>query len=285
MLVLTGARKLQVLLGEAIATEQLEVNASWGDYKSPAFTPGGTDLATNGVTPVDVVPAPAADTARMVKDLTVYNADTIGHVVILQVVGGSGTRRRYADYIPPGGSLIVGESKSVNAPASVSDKFMLPMGFLAANLTAALTTVSNASYFQYMGRTARRFTQATLRYRISTAAVTVTWAEVAIFVGTPVLGGNPSLTRRGFTNVASVVTSLGQKSTVIAATVEAGEDVWAVYGGQSTTVMQLRAGLADDLQTGVYCSQATTRPSTCAIPFTPTLAGATGVLAWLALDF
>jgi hypothetical protein len=119
---------------------------------------------------------------------------------------------------------------------------------------------------------------------VTTAAGTITWAEVAIATGTPSPGGNPALTRRGFTDVAAVVNSLGQKSiTVNVSGIAAGDDIWAIVGAQATTALAIRAGLADDLQLGGQASRAATRPSTMASPETFTIEGATAACPWVGL--
>lgn len=110
-------KSLEIKLGEAHATTQCDVVACWGDYTSSSFTPGETGTVTNDTTAVTVAAAPAASTQRLVQEVCVYNADTIPHVVILQVhdTAGGGTvrvvRRRVVGpledwaYAPAGATL------------------------------------------------------------------------------------------------------------------------------------------------------------------------------------
>ena len=171
-----------------------------------------------------------------------------------------------------------------SAPATLP-KIRLPPTFQCANLTATKTCTSNTSFAVYLGRADSAPTSVVVRLRVTTAAATITWAEVAIATGTPSPAGNPSLTRRGFTDVAAVVNSLGQKSiTVSVSGIAAGDDIWVVFGAQATTALVVRAGLADDLQLGGQASIAATRPSTMASPTVFTIEGATAACPWVGLQ-
>ena len=98
---------------------------------------------------------------------------------------------------------------------------------------------------------------------MTVAGVTITWAEAACATGTVVAVGSPTLTNRGYTNVAAVVNSTGIKTTSITTTgIVEGDDLWILLGNQASTVMQLRAGsIVDDLWSGMLAT-ATARPST-----------------------
>lgn len=168
-------------------------------------------------------------------------------------------------------------------------RVILQPGFATANLTATKSLTSNSAFAVYMGRAPAALTSVQARYRVTTAAVTITWAEVALAKGAPVVGGNPTLTVVGFTNVAAVVNSTGQKTTTISVSggqsVAAGDDVWLIIGNQSTTAAIVRAqSIADDLQTGTQASRAATRPSLAVGGGQVyTIEGATTLAPWIAM--
>ena len=81
---------VQVVLGGAITTSQLNCFASWRDITTTAYTPGKSVTNTNSTTDVDLVSAPGASTQRVVDYLSVYNADTVAATVTLKF-GVSGT--------------------------------------------------------------------------------------------------------------------------------------------------------------------------------------------------
>lgn len=86
MIVLTETTdNLQVVLGGAVATNQLRCMASWRDITASAYTPGRTLTNTNSTTDVNVVPAPGASTQRVVDFLSIYNADTAAATVTLKL--------------------------------------------------------------------------------------------------------------------------------------------------------------------------------------------------------
>jgi hypothetical protein len=53
------------------------------------MTPGVTLSSTNGTTEVEIVPAPAASTQRVVNYMSVFNSDTVNHTVILELFDGT----------------------------------------------------------------------------------------------------------------------------------------------------------------------------------------------------
>jgi hypothetical protein len=68
--------KIEIVLDGAITTNQLEWTSSYFDRVGTTSTPGDHEGLTNDTTNVDVVTSPASG-ARIVKEITVYNADTV----------------------------------------------------------------------------------------------------------------------------------------------------------------------------------------------------------------
>lgn len=99
-------KKLQVVLAGAVTTNQLHLNVTWADTQNGAtFVPGSASALTNGATPVDIVPAPAASTQRQVKELTAQNTDTVAATVTVQTVDGANTRSNIVVTIQSGETL------------------------------------------------------------------------------------------------------------------------------------------------------------------------------------
>jgi hypothetical protein len=291
MILATVNQSIRAYLSGAPAANQPIFVADWADLTVSAITPGAANGTLNGVTPVTIVVAPAGSTYRQVKGLSIFNNDTGPVMVTVEVLDtaaqrtvirvtleakeqlffeqGAGWTTLNAAGAPKTGGIVVRTAQLMKSP-----------GTDAANLTAALTITTANTFYLYMGVCPRASSSILMRYRVSTAAVTVVWAETAVYRGTPVVGGNPALTLLGYADVAAVVTSLGQKSTTIALSIQAqaGDDLWLAIGNQATTPMQIRASLADDLQAG-YLASGAFRPSTAG-NHSPTLAGATVALPW-----
>ncbi len=86
MPVLTSTGKLQVVLGGAVTTNQLQCVASWRDITTgPTYVPGTSTVNTNDTTVVDWVTSPAASTQRVLVNLSVYNKDTVSATVTIMV--------------------------------------------------------------------------------------------------------------------------------------------------------------------------------------------------------
>ena len=70
-------RKIQVILAAAKTTSDLQWTACYQDQSSTYTLPLANTGTTNGLTSVDVIPAPAASTSRHIISLNLYNADTV----------------------------------------------------------------------------------------------------------------------------------------------------------------------------------------------------------------
>lgn len=76
---------LQVVLGGAITTNQLECMVSWRDRTSTTFTADRTVTTTNNTTNVTIAAAPAASTQRAIDFISIYNKDTVNAVVTVKL--------------------------------------------------------------------------------------------------------------------------------------------------------------------------------------------------------
>jgi len=75
---------LQAVLAGAVTTYQLNCLTSWRDVTTTAYTPGRTAADTNSTTDVNIVPAPAASTQRVVDFVSIYNKDTVAATVTIK---------------------------------------------------------------------------------------------------------------------------------------------------------------------------------------------------------
>ncbi len=84
MLVLDATSKsLRMVLGEAHTTNPVDFTVAYADATTTAFTEGGGPVQSNGTTNTELLAAPSASTQRVVKDITIFNNDTVSHVVTL----------------------------------------------------------------------------------------------------------------------------------------------------------------------------------------------------------
>lgn len=86
MIILTETTdKLQIVLGGAITTNQLQCFASYRDVTTSGLTPGRNGTNTNSTTDVDIVTSPASSTQRIIDYVSVYNNDTANAVVTIKM--------------------------------------------------------------------------------------------------------------------------------------------------------------------------------------------------------
>lgn len=105
MIHLTDTDKIQVVLGAAITTNQLQCIATWADITdTPTYSPGRSVALTNSTTAVDLVAAPASGVVRRVQLISVVNTDTVSATVTI-VMDVSGTDKAIWS-----GVLVAGEA-------------------------------------------------------------------------------------------------------------------------------------------------------------------------------
>jgi hypothetical protein len=99
-------RKIQIVLAAAVAANQLPVVANYVDTTATATTPGSQNAASNSMTAVDVVAAPAASTQRIVQSMSIQNADTANATVTVRYNDNGTTRDMVKVLLNPGQSLV-----------------------------------------------------------------------------------------------------------------------------------------------------------------------------------
>ena len=158
--------------------------------------------------------------------------------------------------------------------------------------TAPIPTVQHADngcHAIYLGRANEAITTITIRYSVITAMDPGggSWAEAAIYKGTPVLGGAASLTRLGYTDIVGVVNSTGRKSTVISLSgVAATDHLWVIIGGKKGSgfgkhLASYYGTAPDELESG-RCLGFTGQPSVTSTPSSSVLGRTVDVL-WYAI--
>lgn len=275
---------------------------SYVDMTTSATTPASDGGDITSATTTTIVASPAASTQRLLKWVSIYNRGTIANTVTVKhyVNAKSRVLRQWtlqagesASYEDTGGWRYfdaAGQEKSdliVAAPIPAMHNSPI---YASANLTATKTITSTRSFALYMGKAPRSLTQVQMRNRVTTAAATITWAEVGLAKGAPALGTNPTLTMVGFADVSATFNSTGQKSTTInvsaSQSVSAGDDLWLVIGNQATTACVVRAqSIADDLQAGYQASVVGQPSLLIGVPTSFTLESATTLAAWLTMFY
>lgn len=96
---------VQVVLGGSVATNQLQCVTSWRDRTTTTFTPGRTLSVTNDTTDVNIVPAPAASTQRIIDFISVYNSDTDDMTVTIKIDANGTEYIIWRDVLSPGDTV------------------------------------------------------------------------------------------------------------------------------------------------------------------------------------
>lgn len=287
---------IEIVLTVAVATNEFQFNSFYVDHTSSSLTPGASNGTTNGTTAVTAVNSPSASTQRQVKYLTIYNNDTISNILTVRFDDGTNERNIIKIILQPGETLeyvankgwrifdpygIRKEGSNLSVP---KPKLLVNPGFVL-NTVGTRTLTSTQTVASYIGRAEYPYTSAILIYRMTTGMATITWAEVGIASGTFNMGGDQTLTTRGFTDVSAIANSTGIKNTTVSLSgVKTGMDLYCMIGVNATTPGIVRAGLGDDITSGVL-SAATARPSTMSANTSFTLAANTDTQIWWSVYF
>lgn len=270
---------------------------NWVDVTSASLPAEGSTQVVDSVGGTyTLAAAPAASTNRVVKSIAIENIDatTPTTVTVRKLVGASGYAQRVAT-LQPGQGLHYEDGagwyvrSAVEQPVQTPTlSVLMPPHFATANLTSTKTITSLSTFAIYVGKAPKDLSSLQLRFRVTTAAATITWAEVAVARGVVNPGGNPTLTVVGWADVAAVINSTGQKTVAVSVAsgqnLRAGEDIWALIGNSATTAAIVRAqSIADDIQAGLQASLATRPSLNVGVSQAYTIESATALGAWVAV--
>jgi hypothetical protein len=281
---------IRAYMGSSAATNNPIFVSSWDDHTSTTLTPGNSHGTLNGTTAVVIVANPASSTYRSIDEINIWNYDTISHSISIEFYDNVTARKMFEATLDPGDSLRYnrnvgwGVYNNQGVPRAMGvqalmGRLMVPIASnVTANITGTKTITSTQTALTYVGRAGRAASSVTLRYNVTTAGATITWAELGVFKGDLILAANSTLTRLGYADVSGVVNSTGRKSTLVtlSTNIAIGDEIWIGIGCQATTAVVIRAySLIEDCQAGTVVMMVA-RPSTVASPTSWTVNNAVG---------
>jgi hypothetical protein len=132
---------LQVVLAGAVTANQLHCVASYRDITATAYTAGRSVAVTNNTTDVNIVPAPAASTQRVVDFISVYNADTADRTVTIKLDANGTEYIVWKDTLSPGDTVRYIEGAGFNVFRTYQSlKSFTVHGHAGANFTMTNAT-------------------------------------------------------------------------------------------------------------------------------------------------
>ena len=172
------------------------------------------------------------------------------------------------------------------SPVQWSSRLLHPFGFTTGNATTNLSIGSVTCPAWYIGRAPYALTTVDVRLRVTVAMSGITWAQIFIAKGAPVLAGNASLTVVGYTGIASWTPAGLFTHTIAVAggqSIAAGDDFWIGFAKLATGSPSLRASsVGDDVTSGCTVDAGNVKPQTLlGTPTTFTLAANTVTTPWL----
>ncbi len=282
-MLITSTESIRIKLSSAVTTRQMNVFASYNTITATSLTPAKYAVDTNNTTAVIFLPSPSVGQQNQLRHCSIYNCDTAGNTVTVEVNGGAGTRTiftsylfvgEYIQYTASSGWQVYNHTGAIKnyglAQNPTPTKNNQYFNAIASNTSATLT--SGTDYAVYLGKADRSYNQVSVMYQVTTAlGATVTWAELAIYKGYPSIGASTvTLTRCGFKDAnfstgQSGFTATGVKNSAVNVSgIYPGDDLWAVFGSVTTgTNMAVIIGVADDISAGfIRTVTGSVRPST-----------------------
>jgi hypothetical protein len=279
-MIITGTSDdIELVLGANVATNQLHINASYAIVSSTSITPARVATTSNNTTAVNIVPSPSSGNQHQLKYCNIFNSDSVPATVTIRTNYNGTTRialstvlhvNDYIQYTQKTGWKVFNMSgqlrnrDSFNTLADVRAQEF----YLNTNVTTTATTLTSGNtYCGYLGRATGPYTEITVNNVTTTAiTATVSWAELAIYKGTPSLGAGTTLTRLGFVDISQALTQAGQNRWFIVPVtgVVPGDDLWCVYGilTSGTSPALRAAAIADTIGAGFVQTAGNNRPST-----------------------
>lgn len=143
----------------------------------------------------------------------------------------------------------------------------------------AIGLTNNTPVFWYLQRLKKAIKQVEISFKVTTAAVGVTWAELAIYTAQySALNTAFTFKRLGYVDIAAEVVGLGNyRKKITLSENKTGMDIWAAVGSVvTTTAPQFRSSYPDEMQNG-YHQTSTGRLSTNASLVGVLAAGTLGI--------
>lgn len=284
---------INLQLGTAVS---VDVVLTYADHTATIFTANGsnTNIATTANT--IIVPPPASGVQRQLKFLSVRNRDiittsmqlkknvaSVEYMLTAPIILKAGESLHYNDHsgftfydwngrshrgAPVGaqqaGGIYYPQLWSAYATNTVSSN---PTG-------ARIINNGGETLATYIGRAPKNTKRVMVKYRLANTTSAVTWGELAVATGTPIIGAGTSLTVLGFNGSNNAIANSYPSGVLVlqgthachidiapGMTLQEGDDTWILIGNEATTGANLRTcGTADELQTGL-CLTTVTRPS------------------------
>lgn len=289
---------LQVVLSSTTTTNAFDVFASYNVITTTGLTPSKTATTVSNLTPVNIIPSPNANEQNQLRFCSIFNKDTTGATATVHF-SDNGTRRViFSASLFPGDSIQYNPNNgwqcyNFNGLLKVAGVTQNPAAirsleyFNAINATTVMTLSNNVNFAFYLGKADRAYNQVSIQWQATTAiGATVSYAELAIYKGIPLIGSGLTGTLCGWRDISgnnqSGLGGTGVKtSPVNVSGITAGDDIWAVFGTSTTgTNAAIRAGVVDDIGAG-FIQTGSSRPSiTTSITFTKSTTISNAWLAW-----
>jgi hypothetical protein len=288
---------LEIILDKTV-TSELDFVTYYTDYTSTTVTPTSSYGTTNSTSSINLIPPPLTNHQHQLKYCAINN---VGNQDV-------GTKIRFNDsgsyrnisyiFLRVSESIQYSEESGWRVYDSLGNErisgfnrmppsIRMPEYFgsttVASYATVALT--NGTAFCEYLGKADRPYSSINVRYKVTTAITsTIAWAEIGIYrVSSFIMNETSSFERLGYVDTSTIWNGLGTYTTNISTpNMAIGDDLFVVFSNSTTgTVTSFRAGVANNLNAGVYQTSANTQLSQTS-SFSGTLNSSTAIIwtAW-----
>lgn len=143
---------LQIVLGNAVTTNQLQCFTSWRDRTSTTFIAGRTTALTNDTTDVNLTSGPVASTQRIIDFISVYNTDTVENTITIKIDDNGTDYILWKDVLAPGDAVRFVEGSGFNTYRT----YQVVKSFTVNGAASANWALTNATLAErFAGNTTR----------------------------------------------------------------------------------------------------------------------------------
>jgi len=297
MLLTSTTDKIEVLLGASVTTNQLHIISSYNNTNSTSVTPTKTVTVTNNTTAVDIVPSPASGNQRSLRFASIFNSDSVAATVTIRTNYNGTTRivlnttlqvNEYIQYTHRTGWKVFDMNGSLKNYTGFYD--MTDCSYNSIVLSNANSTniaLSTSGICLYLGKATGAYSTVIIEHYIaSPAGAGITWAELAIYKGTPQIGTTSTATRVGYVDMQGLwltQTNIYRFTGVNVSNVQAGDDLWVIFAASASTFPNFRThNVADNIGAGFIGNiSVVTRPSTSSsVTITPSTTQLQPFIVW-----
>lgn len=259
-MILTASTSLEISLGATVTT-QMSFFCHFNEKSLTYLSGTSQNGVTNNTTWTTMVSAPLANFQREIREVFIKNDNNIPTKVSIRFTTTTSNSTIFSATLQTGYTLSYNiesgwKTYDQNGLLSINTTHINPISSVITTglyITSGVTisrTLGLTGTCQYIGKAEKDYSSIKILYRISTAAASITWAEIGVYkITMPFMQGSQINTQRlGYADCSSVWNNTGISATTISLSdCYEGDDLYVTFSNTATTSVALTNGWVDDM--------------------------------------